>query len=918
MFRVFLAAALAAAAPAYAQTRASAVFLDAPSPQLTAGDSFKLSGAAYDSNGNVLKSNTLTWSSSDKTAITVDSDGTVHGIGLGWADIFADTTGARGTVRIQVVPSAIQVTPANQTVTVGTTVNYTANVLDVNGQPMSKVPIQWRVYGANSSTNNSIAVDNSGNVFTFGFGTFFVEAYYNYTVGAGPFIPRYFGNTLLTVLPGGPYTQKRLLDSGAARQIFQLRARRGAMSVNDSGQIAYVGSLEGFANAALMWTSGAFRAILAAGNPAELPGSNLTDISDPAINNNGEIAARFTTTSRNGLLFGAADGTPHMVLFDGSSGGGAANVRNFGITRFSLNDQSVMLFSASYQNIGSTITIGGLFTINAAGGVKLIVPAATPLDGIGATYTFDTDFGITNDGTILFFATNGSSRALYRLTPDNVITRVVGTGDVIDGTPVTSLGNVAVGKMGHYAVRAFNGAQTLLLYSGDPSTRQKIVLNNYGSLYAMSNAGEVLLTGDAGSGFGFYGWNGTVMRPGLFTGTPSPTGDLYTQFDSGGINGKGEIIVQARTANNLLMVVNAGTSIQSKPAILFQTGSMVSAPAGPAFTNMIINGHAGNPMIFTGIYFPNVFEVGSGGMTPRLVDGDLLTGGWFYEGNQAVRRNADGDLLVATDQSLTLVQGSKSTLLARFPQHVPAGTINTGFQVAAGGGTVAITGGTNFGTQAISTIQNGAATAIAYLGTNAAYRTTSPAGGFFTGSNDIGADDSGRIYANLNVSGGPGGLFVYSKGAWSALIKVGDTYDGRPVTGINQIRVAGNACFASIATQGNIVHLARYQDGSWVDYISSGDALPTGGSLGATGSIGNFDVNRKGGVVAIVNGNGISYVLYTDGVNGLVAADISHPMLFGEYLLSYFQVGLNDDGRIFLTAINENAMLVLYEFDPAF
>jgi hypothetical protein len=526
---------------------------------------------------------------------------------------------------------------------------------------------------------------------------------------------------------------------------------------------------------------------------------------------------------------------------------------------------------------------------------------------------------MANDGTFLFFATNGSSRALYRVTPDLTITRVVGTGDVIDGNPVTSLGNVAVGKNGQYAVEAFNGTQNLLLYTGDPSTRQKSAISNYRSIYAVSGAGEALVYGDPGPGLGLYRWNGKAMNPALFVGLPSPSGDLYTQFDSAGIDAAGEVIAQARTANNLLLVVNAGTSMNATPSVLFQTGSMVSASAGPAFQNLVFNGHTGNPMLKTGVYYPNIFEVTPGGLVPRLVDGDLLPGGWFYEGDQDVRRNADGDLIVSTDDSLSRVSSSSAALLGHFPQRTQGGLLFTGYQVAASSsGTVAITGGTNFGPQAISLIQNGVANVIAYLGTNPQYQTRSPSGGLFNQSLDIGADESGNIYANLRVSGGSDGLFVYAKSAWSTVLKVGDVFDGRPVTSINQIRVAGNACVAFITTSGNVQHLSRYQNGTWTDLVNSGDPLPTGGNISPTFGISNFDVNRNGAVAAIVSGSGLQYVLYTDGVTARVAGDTDHQMPSGEYLGSFFLIGLNDDRRIFLTALNLNAQMVLYEFDLLF
>ncbi|HTS63305.1 MAG TPA: hypothetical protein VMH28_14865 [Candidatus Acidoferrales bacterium] len=909
-------ALLLAASPALAQ-RASAVFVSAPSPQLLAHDTFILSATAYDSSGNVIKGAMFTWNSSDKTSITADPDGTVHGVGLGWADISASTTGASGSVRIQVVPTAINVHPANQTVTVGASVPYSADVLDKNGAPLSGVNILWRVYGPNASTNNGATINPQGVVSTYGFGTYFVEAYFNYTVGAGPFLPRYFGNTLLTVLPQPSYTQIKLLDSSAVRTSFQLRPRRGLISVNDAGQVAYTGSLEGFANATMIWTSGAFTPVAVASTPAELPGSALIDIDDPAFNNNGEIATRCQLApSRSALLFGASDGTPHMLLFDGSSGGGVANIRNFQTTRFSLNDQSVILFRADYQDVGSTTTSTGLFTMTPSGLLTLVVPAATSLAGLGSAYTFDRDFGIANDGSFLFFATNGSSRALYRVTPDLTIGRVTGTGDRLDGNPITSLGNVAVGKNGQYAVEAFNGTQNLLLYAGDPSAYQESPVSNYRSIYAISGAGEALVYADPGSGLGLYRWNGAAMKPALLVGEPSPSGDLYTQFDSGGITATGQVIAQARTANNLLVVVNAGAP---SPSVLFQTGSIVNAAAGPAFFNLVLNGHMGNPMLKTGSYYPNVFEVSSGALVPRLVDGDLLPGGWFYEGNQDERRTSDGDLIVSTDDSLSRVSSSSAALLAHFPQRSQAGMVYTGYQVAASSGTVAITGGTGFGPQQISLVQNGVASAIAYLGTNPQYQTASPAGGLFNQSLDIGADESGRIYANLRASGGPDGLFVYANSAWSTVLKVGDTFDGRPVASVNQIRVAGNACFALITTQGNVQHLSRYQNGAWTDLINSADPLPTGGNLSATYAIGNFDVNRNGAVASVVFGNnGISYVMYVDGATTRIAADTDHQMPSGEYLGSLFVVGLNDDKRIFLTAINLDAQMVLYEFDPLF
>jgi len=324
----------------------------------------------------------------------------------------------------------------------------------------------------------------------------------------------------------------------------------------------------------------------------------------------------------------------------------------------------------------------------------------------------------------------------------------------------------------------------------------------------------------------------------------------------------------------------------------------------------------GNPMVKTGWYSSQIFELASGALLPRMINGDRTPDGWFYEGNQDVRRNSDGDLFVATDQSVTQIGAAGANLLAHFPQRGAGGNLNSGSQVAANtSGTVVMLGSTNFGPQHLSTLKDGVANVIAWLGGNAPYRTAAPGGGFFLSSSDIGVDDSGTVYANLRVTGATDGLFAWTPGAdWSAVLKVGDLFNGRAVTSINSIRVAGTICYASVTTTGNVLHILRFQDAKWQNVVSITDPVPTGGVV--TG-IGSFDANRNGGAAVILNGsNGIQYVMYLSGSSSYVAADNNHLMANGELLVSYFQVSLNDDGRIFTTAINDRDQLVLYEFDP--
>jgi Bacterial Ig-like domain (group 2) len=912
MTRCALALVFFTAVPALAQTRASAVFLDGTSSQVLVHDSVKLNATAYDSSGAPIPSAQFTWTVSDRTVFTVDSKGLVQAIGLGWADITA-ATGASGTVRLQAVPSNIIVKPANQTVTAGDSLQYSADVLDVNGDPVPNVSLQWRVYGPNAGQDNVIQVDGNGLVTTFGWGTFYVEAYFNYTVGSGPFIPRFFANTTLTCVPRKTFQPKKLLDGTPVRQSFELRPHRGAINVNDSGQIAYVGFLEGLTPAALLWKGSAFTAIAVGGTPAELPGTNLQDVDTMALNNNGEVAARCIVASpRNCLLFAGSDGVPHTLFFDGSAAGGVTNLRNFFVTRFSLNDSSAILFRADYWNFGSTVNQTGLFTVFPSGAATLVVAAGTKLPGMAAPYTFNSDFGIANDGSVLFSVNSGSSNALYRLGPDQSITRVIGTGDQLNGSAVISIGSVAVGKNGHYAVMANNGTQNLLLFQGDPAKFRQLPINSYNTVFAVSGAGEVVVWCSLSDGYGLYRWDGARTRTVALYGFASPIGDPYTQFDGAGITAAGDVIVQARTANSLLLVVNAGAGMGTPSSIVFQSGARVNVSAGPSFYNLVMNGHTGNPMIKTGWYVQDVFEVAGGMLVPRLVSGDRTPDGWFFEGNQDVRRNGDGDLLVSTDQSISQI-GAKAALLAHFPQHTANGNLNSAFQVGGNtSGTAVGVGGTSFGVQHLSVIQNGTATPLAWLGASGSVKTAAPGGGNFAGSNDVGVTDDGTVYASLRVTGGSDGLFTWTGSAWKALLRIGDPYDGFNVTSIGTIRVAGKALYAIVNS--GFQHLARYQDGQWSDVISYGDGIPAGGTVTGFGA---FDVNRNGVVAAqLYSNSGVQYLVVLDGNGMRVAGDNNHILDNGEVLSNIFQVSIHDDGRIFATAINSQELMVLYEFDP--
>ena len=535
------------------------------------------------------------------------------------------------------------------------------------------------------------------------------------------------------------------------------------MSVNDSGQIAYVGFLDGLAPAALLWSGSTFSPIAVGSTPGELPGTSLQDVDTLALNNKGEVASRCMVVSpRNCLLFAGADQVPHTLFFDGTATAGVNNVRNFATTRFSLNDNSTILFRADYWNFGSTVNQTGIFTTTPTGLATLAVPAGTKLPGLDAPYTFNTDFGIANDGSVLFSATSGAATALFRLGPDSSIVRVIGTGDRLNGTPVIAIGSVAVGKNGHYAVMANNGTQNLLLFTGDPAKYRQLPINSYTNLFAVSGTGEVIVWCSLSPGYGLYRWDGTRTRTVALQGFPSPLGDPYTQFDSAGITATGDVIIQARTGNDLLLVINAGNDAGhgagSPPSLIFRTGARVRSRRLTFYNGSTATGQSDDGPVVS----HECPGDRRGLVVPRLISGDHTPDGWFFEGNQTFA----GMAMAICSSPPTRVFADRRRVVAHFLSTRPT-AVEHSFQVV--GNTAGIAVGSVEPTRQHSRSSNGAITPLAGW-SSGAYRTAAPGGGSFASSHDLGVADDALPSGYRRTDG----IFAWTGSAWSSLLRIGD------------------------------------------------------------------------------------------------------------------------------------------------
>jgi len=133
------------------------------SASVQAGQTVQLTATLKDANGNILTGRVITWSSSNNTAASVNSNGLVTANAAGSATITATSEGKTGTSAITVTPvpvASVTVTPATASVAMGGTVQLTATPKDANGNPLTGRTITWQ------SSNSAIASVNGSGLVT--------------------------------------------------------------------------------------------------------------------------------------------------------------------------------------------------------------------------------------------------------------------------------------------------------------------------------------------------------------------------------------------------------------------------------------------------------------------------------------------------------------------------------------------------------------------------------------------------------------------------------------------------------------------------------------------------------------------------------------------------------------------------------
>jgi hypothetical protein len=199
--------------------------------------------------------------------------------------------------------------------------------------------------------------------------------------------------------------------------------------------------------------------------------------------------------------------------------------------------------------------------------------------------------------------------------------------------------------------------------------------------------------------------------------------------------------------------------------------------------------------------------------------------------------------------------------------------------------------------------------------TNSAYAPAETVvdGQAIIGWSDLALDDTGRVMANLRRRDNTIALHLYENGQWRLVAAARETlHAGSLVAALSNIRAAGDSFYAIFNLQGIGNTLVKYRSGEWETAIAVTEVLVTGQNAN---SIGTYDVNRRGDIVAQCNTNYQVLVVkragkthYLHMLNELTAE--------GDLLVRTSDFDIRDDGTVYFLAMTVLDEFVLYEARP--
>jgi hypothetical protein len=897
----------------WAQGPARDLYIATPSPVIVAGDTAQLSAATRDAQGVLRPNDTFTWTTNAPGVLTVNARGVVTATGIGTATITAATpANTRGTIRLEVVPLRIRMTPSTGRMVVGETLPFLAEALDVNGNPIPNVNFTWQLTGANGGQINAGSLSRDGKLTASGQGLFTVRAILNIGgLPSGPFVNQFVGLANIEARRKPEFRLTRLLTTERVRPTAQLRRLRW-MAANGAGQVAAIGSLDGLSEGVLLWENGRWDVLYTTGVPGTQAGSSVTSLDYLSMNSKGEVLFRTGERGGAGAIMLASRSGARIVFLSGQSTSGIENINNIVLSRRSLNESGDFVFRANYRPAGTNVNRQGLFKMTASGGLQPVWLGADPLQGMGANYSFRDNFGLDEDGNIFFLADDNRKRAIFRSDGLGRPTPMLAGGDKLDNLTIQDIDGLVVSPSGDVYFRAFIAQQRVRLARivRNAAAAESIVPQYLAQLFSAGPDG-VLFFGDTGRGAGLYRWRGGEAAAVALQSRMAPNGEPLSFISDGVAGAEGAVIVWGGTPNTSMLAFSAG----NQPAVLFRFGARINGFSNISADGFVRGGLAGAPELRFG-NGSGIFQLDGQTIQPRFVVGDRLPGGGTFSQYQVANRTPSGDLYVPSNDGLYRMAGSKLTKVLSYPgQTVERLPVYSTWNFAVNDAGAIVSDNWAGDHARLNLTANGRLATLATSGQNPRYVTTLPSGGTVNGWRELAIDEGGRVMAFLNVTGGPQGYFLYDAGAWkpAALITSTD-FPGQVVTGLDSLRARGNKFYARIFFRSGSHLVAEYATDGWKTLVTRFDDV-NGLTLQSADT---FDVNRRGDLALIANfGSYRGIVLYADG-----AARFAHlgneTAPGGETLAQFWEIELREDRRIYFFGIDSEDYEYVYLAEPLF
>jgi len=917
---------LIAGAAANAQS-VSAVYVSAPQVQIISGDSAQLTAVGRDASGNVVANVAFQWSSNNTQVLQVDSNGNVSAGSLGIADVTASSSGRSGVLRMQVLPQQIVVTPANASVKYGSQQQFSAVAYNLQGQPIPDATFNWRVlFGGGAGDSSTLTIDKTGLLTAKTLGYYLVRAAVVYAGQTDQFQKEFDASAAVQVVPAD-FSMAALASSSVSQSSYHLIGKRGTIAANDSGQLVFSASLDGLTAGLVTWQNQSLSVLTTAGTPGIVPGTVLYDFDNPSIDSQGNVLAQSNTIgSGTNISIVNANGL-QVVVPANTAADAVLDVGIASTSRYSLSDSGDIVLRGNFHYPNSTTGYQGILRYNQRFGMRLEASSKDPLPGLKGVVSFDDQYGVDLNGLLYFSAGAGAGRAVYQKAANADPVKVVAVGDTLNGSIVTQLPQLVLSAAGDLVVRGVlaSGAQFLARYPGgdiaDPPTLLVPATGYINQLYAANTKGGVVLLGDLGSGYGLYLWSGANLPAKLILArfAPSPTGEPVADFYSAAVDGAGNVYATIRGVDSPWMLLQVAPT----PLLIAANGTLLSATGNLDLFSQIVFGDRTGPLhVMAGGTQESIFQADGRGLLPALLVGDRLPGGSTYTGNSFPRKSPSGDLYVTTDSGIFRLSSTGSSSIVAFGYAFPDNVIGfSPYNVAVNDhNQLAMIGGTDHSHQRLSYFDGTSLRAIAYFLGGAPYLTPSPAGGNFSNLNDFAINDSGQVMANITVSGGPSGLFLYDGASWRSVCALQTCQlGGETVTQTGSLRASNNQFCGQFTTSIGNTRIDCWAAGTWTNILRRGDLTSDGTQISYVTGI--YDINRKGDVAIVLytsfNGSMVFLKTGDTGVFTTVLASF-FPTVDNSYLVGIYSVDLRDDRRVFLIAQDFTGRMIAYEADPQF